>query len=921
VLRTPTLHGREPVRARLADGGTSAAAGRARTFLLAGWPGSGKTSLLREAACRARAEGFQVWRLAGVEDEADLPLAALSLLLRPLAGSLAQLTAGLPEGQREALLTAAGLSDDVIVDRFTLGAAVLGLLASAAEHRRLLLAVDDAQWLDAPSAEALSFALRRLAADAVLVVVATRPGQNRLSLPADVEHIDVGGLAEEEVVALLADAGLAVTAPVAAAITEVTGGLPLAVLESARALTAAQRAGQDPLPQPLPIGHDVTAAYASRLRALPRPTRRAVSVAALAGTASFGTLAAALTSLGLSIADLRPAEDAGVLMVAPRKVEFAHPLLRAAAADLATPSECRRHHLALADTAEHDPEQRARHLAAAATGPEEAVATALEVAAAEVTRRAGLAAAAPLLAQAAAFTPLGERRCARLVQAARALHLAGQVNEALRATTDVFEQATAPAARADAAMVMIALTTFGAQRTHALAFAATEAERVLPVDPARATHLLAHAAMSAIGVGELDASVRLAERAYHLLDPTTPGDVRADATSLYAATLVLTGMPDRAKAVLAGWSLPEDLAAAGQLHMLANLAQTFLRLGQYAEAEGLNRVLLEWCDRKATPTAKAFVLATLAELRCWQGQWANAVSLGDLAYALAEQTGQTALSWAIRGTTARILAAQGEQRRSRECAHATLAVPDIEGFPPLRIYSLAALGLLELTSGNPAAAARWLLEADEVRRRVGCRCPAAVPYGADLVEALLRSGQGGAARRALEEHAELSDLPWARAVTLRCRALLTEDPDEANDLFAEAMQRHPAEVPFDAARTQLYWGEHLRRHRDIAASRPLLQGALDIFERLDARLWAERAATELRAAGERPRRARTPDLAELSPRELHCALAVAEGMTNREAAAALLLSPKTVEYHLSKAYTKLGITSRTQLARVLASRH
>jgi DNA-binding NarL/FixJ family response regulator len=127
-------------------------------------------------------------------------------------------------------------------------------------------------------------------------------------------------------------------------------------------------------------------------------------------------------------------------------------------------------------------------------------------------------------------------------------------------------------------------------------------------------------------------------------------------------------------------------------------------------------------------------------------------------------------------------------------------------------------------------------------------------------------------------------------------------------------------VPFDAARTQLYWGEHLRRHRDIAASRPLLQGALDTFERLDARPWAERAATELRAAGERPRRARAPDLAELSPRELHCALAVAEGMTNREAAAALFLSPKTVEYHLSKAYTKLGITSRTQLARVLTRR-
>jgi DNA-binding CsgD family transcriptional regulator len=240
----------------------------------------------------------------------------------------------------------------------------------------------------------------------------------------------------------------------------------------------------------------------------------------------------------------------------------------------------------------------------------------------------------------------------------------------------------------------------------------------------------------------------------------------------------------------------------------------------------------------------------------------------------------------------------------------------------MRIYALAALGLLELGLGEAAAAAGFLVEADDIRRSCGARSPVAVPLGADLVEALTRAGHTQRAHRAVAEHRELAEesgLPWAEATMARCQALLATNLDEADAYFAAALALHPAGVPFEVARTRLCWGEELRRRRDITASREHLLHALSTFERLGARLWAERANSELRSAGGKVRATRGPALARLSSQELHCALAAASGRSNREVAAALFISSKTVEYHLGKVYTKLGITSRTQLARILDS--
>jgi DNA-binding CsgD family transcriptional regulator len=814
------------------------------------------------------------------------------------------------------LLAAAGRADDVVADRFTLGAATLGLLTTAAEASPLLLLVDDAHWLDPTTSEAVSFAIRRLGADAVAVLAATRPRASRLVIGDQAESVELTGLGDADVLAVLADADLAVTPAVASAIVGATAGVPLAVLETARALTAEQRAGWAPLPSPLPIGREVLTAYRTRLDRLPEPTRNVVGLAALAGPIPVAALAAAATDTGACLSHLQPAEDEGVVAVGPGGVEFAHPLLRAAALRLCTAEQRRAQHRALAEASRDDPERRATHLAAAAAGPDERASAALEAAAESIARRASLAAAAPLLAQAADFSAPGERRYGRLARAARALGLAGRADEAIRAAHEVLDHAKDPTHRADAVTVIVDSSMWGSRPGDVLAFALEEARRLLADDREHALRVLAHATVCSTSCQKVSASLRVGQRAMELLTSSTPVSVRIEVESSYAALLVLSGDHVRAAELMAAWP-PVD---AGSPVRPPEVAQTLMRLGRYAEGEGVARALREVSNRDASPSAKAMALAVTSELRWWQGQWSVAVSLGEQAASLAEQTGQAALAWYVRAVNARVLAGLGEQRRSRLHAETALRAARSHNIGPLNIYALAALGLLELGSGDPTAAARWLVEADRVRRDLDCADPAAVPFGADLVEALLRSGQVDAARAALAEHTELAErsgLRWARATMLRCRALLTEDPEEADALFAAAVHRHPAEVSFDLARTRLYWGEHRRRHRDVAASRALLHEALTAFERLGAQPWAERAAAELRASGERPRRTRIPDLAELTPRELHCALAVAEGMTNREAAAALFLSPKTVEYHLSKAYSKLGITSRTQLARVL----
>ncbi len=341
------------------------------------------------------------------------------------------------------------------------------------------------------------------------------------------------------------------------------------------------------------------------------------------------------------------------------------------------------------------------------------------------------------------------------------------------------------------------------------------------------------------------------------------------------------------------------------------------------EAGVLADQLLAQLAQGEAPSAKVFVLAVAGECRCWQGRWAEAVAFWEEASTLAHETGQDVLGWFTSVSGARTLAALGRDQAARAAVDEVLNAAGSGAFLPLWVYGPASLGFLELGRGQHAAAVAHLRTAEAARRETGLRDPRTVPFGPDLVEALIRSGDLCAARDALEDLAgrvSAARTSWVSRSPHDAGALLDDDPDRADALYAEALDHHRDDGShFDLARTQLCRGEHRRRHGDPRGARSVLCDALDAFRTLGAEPWACRAAAELRAAGGEPLVTTGPrPLDALSPQELQCALAVARGMRNREAAAALFISPKTVEYHLRKAYAKLGLSSRAQLVRLLA---
>ncbi len=899
----------------------STAAGQAAALVVEGEPGAGKTALLRAAHDLGTERGFRVVTVTAVEGESDLPLAGLSALAMLLAYAAAALDAP----HRDALAAAAGgAAAGAAEDRFRLGAATLALLAAAAEPAPLLVLLDDVQWLDPASAAALSFALRRLAADPVLLVVATRPDAlpSALALPPGTPRNRIDGLSDDDVAMLLDAADLPVIARVAAAITAATGGLPLAVLETAAALGADQRTGRVALPDPLPVGRRIAEAYRARYLALPAPAREAAALAALAGSASVDVLLRALTATGHTIAELDQVEDAGLVRLA-ESVTFGHPLLRAAAANLPAPSRRRTLRRALA-AADPDPEHRARHLAAAATGPDDATAAALDAAAAQTRRRGAVEAAARLLADAARFTPPGPRRYERLLGAAQAFALVGNAAAARHAAEQVRGGSPVADQRSAAALVIIE-TSMWDTGEDVRELAIQEADRTAATDPATAVRALVHAANAATLRGQLFAAERLGARAVGIAEGLPPR-LHAAAHQIHAMTLTLIGRQDTARRLLAAWQRPNaDQVGAADIFpdQYPGTVQTLTRLGRYDDADALVRVLMQVCRRESAPTAQWYLLCTYIDLLWWRDEWTRAQAQSEQVTAFADEAGLRTLAQFGQAIVARINAARGEDTRCRALADEALRFAHEHENVPLAAYAHTALGYLDLGRGRYPDAANHLCEADRVCLSCGMLDPVTLPYAAELVEAHWRCGDQDVAHAKLDvlaERAAASGTAWAAAVTARCRGLLATDEDDADAEFAAALDRHPAGIAaFDAARTRLYWGERLRRRRDLPASRRLLGDAEAVFERLGARPWAQRAAAERRASGERCARkpAARATLSVLSPQELRCALAVADGLTNRQAAATLFISPKTVEQHLSKAFTKLGITNRAQLTRLV----
>ena len=888
--------------------------GRSAVLILRGEPGVGKSVLLRYATARAPAIGLRTVVARGLESESELPFAALADLLRPIRPELASI----PLAQSAVLSGALALGPAIAGDRFAACAAAFSLLAAAAERTPLLAAVDDLQWLDASSAEALLFSARRLGSEGIVLLFAMREGERSALDVADLPSVTLAGLDEAASIRLLTTAGQPVAPAVAGALHRASGGNPLALIEIPALLTEAQRTGVEPLPDPLPAGPQLERAFLRRLAFLPKPTQRALLAAAASESGDTATIWRALELLEVPVAALDAAEIAGLVKIDGFELRFGHPLIRSAIYHAADPVARRQAHRALASAldAEQVADRRAWHLAAAATTPDESVASALEEAAARAQARSGYGAAARALVRSAALSPGQPERARRLMAAASASRLAGHPAEALA----LLDQAAACQSDSanmfeiDRLRAVIEIWVSKPMVAHERLRAA--AAREASTNPGAAAILLAEAALPCFMAGEVSRALETARQARALAEKSE-GAAPLLIDIVLAEALALTG---DAGAV----ALVDD--AMRRVAMLGPAAAqeaqylpfSLVALERYAETRMLVAGAVAAARSASAVGILPYALAILSEVDFRTGNFAAAYAGGTESVRLAYDTGQESGGSYSVVTLARVEAAQG---RDSDCrAHITRAreLARTHGLGSILNYSAAAMGLLELGRGRPKEALLELEDLSRIMKESGADEPNLIQWQPDYIETLARVGRTADALgslEAFEQQAERTNRAWARATAARCRGYLAEVGFAGH--FARALELHEASPsPFEIARTQLCFGETLRRNRQRVEARPMLSEAVETFERLGAEPWANRARAELSATGEKARKRDMAATRDLTPQELQIALAVANGATNREAAAQLFVSPKTVEAHLSSAYRKLGIRSRTELARV-----
>ncbi|MFB8199933.1 helix-turn-helix transcriptional regulator [Kitasatospora purpeofusca] len=918
------LYGRAAEEGQLRSLLRGAAEGASGALVVHGEAGIGKTALLEHLAAEATgaaaaagdsaaggaagpagasgAAAARVLRTTGIEAETELPFAALHQLLRPALDRLGLL----PEPQADALRAAFGLAAPTGQDRFLTGLGVLTLLSEYAGESPLLCLVDDAQWVDRASLDALAFAARRLDSEGVVMVFAVRE-----PVPLGLPELRLDALDREAVAALLADhAGADLPPHVRERVAAEARGNPLALIELPRALSEEQRAGLlGPLPtapaDPTPASR-VTAAFGARLGQLPEPTRAALLVAA---ADDMGDLGVVLTAAGVSAAALEPAETAGLIRLDGAVLTFRHPLVRAAAYRGATLARRIGAHLALAEVlagAEHA-DRRAWHRAAASTGPDEVVARELDAAAERAGGRQGMASASAAHERASQLSPDPADRRRRLVAAAQAAADAGQfqrVAALLRrggedsgASGGNASVGNAAAENAELARVRAALELNEGSAVRAV-------EVLLAAGDGGPTILTEafHAAQSA---GDPDLVERVRARV-----AAAPGDHPATLTALAA---VYGGEPVAAERFEAaardpGTLFSERFLAAHAVHALAD----------HGRARELAELLLAHCRSHGLLGWQATCLHLLAEAHFALGELQPAARAAEEGLNIAGYAGLDHRACYLRATLAACAAVEGDEPRCRELAGTALEHAREHGLGTAAAQARHALALAHLGAGDAAAALAHLDAADRHPGGPPVLHALVLP---ELVEAAARAGTArpGAAER-LGRWADQCGSPAAHALAARCRAL-TADDEEAEAFFvAAAAHGERAGGGLELARTRLLHGEWLRRRRRRSDARRVLREALEGFEKAGARPWAERARAELRGTGEviDATSATGVPLGRLTPQEREVVRLAAAGRSNREIAAQLFLSPRTVGHHLYRAFPKLGVASRDQLAAALA---
>ena len=901
------LVGYEAERTRLAELVAAAEAGHGGALALLGDGGTGKSALCEELAASARCG---VLRARGLESEAPVPFAALFDVLAPLRGRIGHL----PRPQAAAIRAALALAPPATGDRLALGLAVLNLLAAEGPA---VVVVDDAHWIDGSSLAVLAFVARRLHGHPVAMLLAARPEGPVLDQLRGVEVRRLEGLSADAATALLAERGAAVDDAVAVALWRATRGTPLALIEIAGALPAASLNGVEPLPDPLPAGGRLLELYRGEIDGLPSATRDGLLLVA-ASEGGIEVLDVALASAHLSWPDLEPAEQAGLVRVTPAGVTFRHPLVRAAVYHGASDAERRRAHARLAH-ASADPDRQVWHRAEATVGPDSLLAAELRAAADRALRRGGYAEAATALWRAALATPDRGERLEAQVAAARAWHLAGNPERALGMLENLAAEVADPVERARVEELRAAVLMWTGPLRPVRDLLRAEADRVEDVSAEQAARMRSLASVLSTMLGEVREGVGLARRAWEVQRNGGPSEV-AQASAVLALGLLLVGeraegerLAATAAGALAALSADQagvELALSGHALMLAERWDESVRF--------LYRII-EHARRHQGPAFLSTALAMLADVQIRQGRLHEALAGAAEAVDICEEVGSATERTHALVVLAHAKAVLGDET-ARDHAEEALARAREQDAGALEPFAHHALGLLHLAHGRDVAAIAHLEEAGRLTGADDVVDPIVVPWARDLVEALVRTGD---LIRAAAVSTELSARatgagPWVRAIAARCHGLL--GGDDAEDHLRSALEELPPEhAPYEAARTALVLGELLRRQLRRREAREHLARALGIFERLGAEPWAKRARGELRAAGGVPPLPATGTLTTLTPQELRVALRVADGDTNREVAAALYLSPKTVENTLTRAYRKLGVRSRTELARIIDS--
>jgi DNA-binding CsgD family transcriptional regulator len=846
----------------------------------------------------------------GVQSESELPFAAVHQLIRPALDHIEALASP----QARALRSALGLSDGAGQERFLVFAACLSLLSELSERRPVLCLVDDAHWLDAASADALQFVGRRLDAEGIVMLFATRIGETNVFEGTDLPELVLDGLDASAAETLLArGAGVEAAAGVRELLLEQTRGNALALLEVPSALTSGQLAGTEPLPESLPLTGHVESVFLERVRRLRPETQRLLLIAAADDFED-----AALVAKAEGRADgLDEAERAGLISVRGARLEFRHPLVRSAVYGAATSSQRRAAHRALADALEADAshlDRRAWHLAASALEPDEAVVQALEDAARRAEARVAYEAATRAHERAADLSGDELLRGRRLVNAARCASVAGADDRAALLARRAFPLVGDAVERAQLARVRGLAEVRRGRPADAVGALVSAAQEIAEVAPANALELLLDAAIAANEAADAQAHLDVSSLAVTISVPDGDEASRATVDLLAALGAIARGELGEAAPLLARVASWGELADDPRHTAWGGSAALWLGDGKRAVALLERSVSL--ARERGTLGYLAVILGTLSLCHLLAQRLDEAAAAALEAAEFAREVGAENMSVLPNFVAAAVSAIRGDDDEAERRAASALDVANSHGMRVGAARPLWALALLDLGRGRWEEALARLEALAELR--LGIATAFFLQTAADRVEAAARAGNRESAREGLasfEAWAATSGAPWGKPRVACCRALVAEGAD-ATEQFEIAIGLSDDARPFDLARIHLLYGEHLRRERRRLDARTQLRAALEGFEQLGAEPWAERARAELRASGETARKRDPSTISQLTPQELQIAGFVAQGLSNKEIAAQLFLSPRTVESHLRKVFSKLSITSRTQLARL-----